>query len=45
MMDVPLTTQSMFQHGLDLFGKKEIVSRTPTGDVIRHSRPASGSIA
>ncbi len=42
MMDVPLTTQSMFQHGLDLFGKKEIVSRTPTGDVIRHSFGQAG---
>src|SRR5437660_1132343 len=35
MMDAPLTTRNMFQHGLDLFGKKEIVSRTSTGDYVR----------
>jgi len=37
MMDVPLSIQSMFQHGLDLFGKKEVVSRTPDGGTVRHT--------
>ena len=37
MMDVPLTTQTIFRQGADLFARKEIVSRTAAGDVVRHS--------
>jgi fatty-acyl-CoA synthase len=37
MMDVPLTIQSMYRHGMELFGRKEIVSRTPDGGVMRHT--------
>src|SRR5690348_1227021 len=37
MMDVPLTTLSMFRHGLDLFARKEVVSRTATGETVRHT--------
>ncbi|HVA22758.1 MAG TPA: long-chain fatty acid--CoA ligase [Chloroflexota bacterium] len=36
-MDVALTTQSMFRHGLDLFGRKQVVSRTAGGEVVRHT--------
>ncbi|HEX6511502.1 MAG TPA: long-chain fatty acid--CoA ligase, partial [Chloroflexota bacterium] len=32
-----LTTQGMFRHGLELFGRKEIASRTANGELIRHS--------
>ena len=37
MMDVALTTQSMFRHALNLFGRKEVVTRTGSGDTVRHS--------
>jgi fatty-acyl-CoA synthase len=37
MMDMALTTQSMFRHGLDLFGRKEVVSRAASGELVRHS--------
>jgi fatty-acyl-CoA synthase len=37
MMDVPLTTQTMFRHGLSMFGRKEIVSRTASGECVRHT--------
>ncbi|HLG70669.1 MAG TPA: long-chain fatty acid--CoA ligase [Chloroflexota bacterium] len=37
MMDVALTTQSMFRHALNLFGRKQVVSRTATGEIIRHT--------
>src|SRR5690242_10165994 len=37
MMDVQLTTQTIFRQGADLFARKEVVSRTAGGDVVRHT--------
>ncbi|HVC83037.1 MAG TPA: long-chain fatty acid--CoA ligase [Chloroflexota bacterium] len=37
MMAFPLTLTSMFRRGIDLFPRKEIVSRRASGEVVRHS--------
>ncbi|MBV9119223.1 MAG: long-chain fatty acid--CoA ligase, partial [Chloroflexi bacterium] len=42
MMDVPLTTRSMLEHGLSLFGRKEVVSRTADGGTMRHTFSQTG---
>ncbi len=37
MMDVALSTQSMFRHGLQLYGRKEVVTRAADGSIVRHT--------
>ena len=37
MMAYPLTITSMFRRGIDLFPRKHIVTRRPSGELVRHS--------
>jgi fatty-acyl-CoA synthase len=37
MMAYPLTITSMFRRGIDLFPRKHIVTRRPSGELVRHT--------